>query len=217
MTVEERQRIASFRRLLERLAELRQPFVLVLAGPNGAGKSTFFKTYLAGTDLPFVNADDIAAGFEPGDPDSIALEAAKAADQAREGLLAARTSFLFETVFSDSRGHKLAFLRKAQAAGYAVFLVFIGLESSMLSEARVVHRVRAGGHDVPSERIVDRFPKVLNNLARALPFVDRVFLFDNSDSLRPHRWIATFRRGRLKARSAPLPRWALGLPGMPAD
>ena len=76
-----------------------------------------------------VNPDDVARGLSPDTPDHIAYEAARVADSWRRDLVARGVSFCMETVFSDPHGAKLDFLRECQSQGYAVVLVFIGLES----------------------------------------------------------------------------------------
>lgn len=61
-------------------------------------------------------------------------------------------SFCTETVFSDPVGAKLGLLEEARTRGFAVFLIFIGLESPSLAVARVKQRVRHSGHDVPDAK-----------------------------------------------------------------
>ncbi len=178
------------------------PRLLFLAGPNGAGKTTFFEAFLKGTGLPFVNADRIGAAL--GISDS---EAAAAADAARKQLLAEGMSFITETVFSDPVGAKLQFLRDAIAADYRVTLHFIGLSSAQLSGARVSQRVRAGGHDVPPERLERRFRQSLENLRQALAFVPEIQIYDNSSSEAPYRLVLSVRAGRTDFRVHPLPDW----------
>ena len=130
----------------------------------------------------FVNPDQIAKALAPDDPDSMAYQAAQAADTVRRDLVARGVSFCMETVFSDPQGAKLAFLTHARAQHYVVVLVFIGLDTGELAIARVVERVDAGGHDVPDDKILSRFPRALQNLTSALEFVDHAFLFDNSSA-----------------------------------
>jgi predicted ABC-type ATPase len=100
--------------------------------------------------------------------------------------------FISETVFSDPVGAKLAMLRTAREVGFDVRLLFIGLESSALSEARVHHRVENGGHAVLPDKIAARYPRSLKNLTEAIKFVSWVELYDNSDPENPHRRIAHF-------------------------
>ena len=178
------------------------PRLIFLAGPNGAGKSTFFELFLRESGLPFVNADRIAAALGISD-----AEAAAAADAARAQLVAERVSFVTETVFSDPVGAKLTFLRGAVAAGYGVTLYFIGVSSAQLSGARVSQRVRAGGHDVPPERLERRFRQSLQNLRQALEFVPEAHVFDNSSTGDPFRLVLTMRGGQIEFAADPLPDW----------
>ena len=102
----------------------RRPILVAIAGPNGAGKTTFFHAHLAGAGLRFVNADVLAAelAVEP-------YEAARLADALKHALVGRRESFVFETVFSDPVGDKVAFLAEAATSDYVVVLCFIGLSS----------------------------------------------------------------------------------------
>jgi predicted ABC-type ATPase len=181
----------------------RRPIVIAIAGPNGAGKSTFYRAHLSDLELPYVNADDLARELE-----TDAYEAAKAAGNFRAALVAEKESFIFETVFSDPAGEKLSFLRDAAAQGYTVVVIFIGLASVALSEARVIHRVANGGHDVPTEKLEARFPRTLENLRKAVAALPHVVLFDNSDDERPFRAVATFDHGKLVDASKAVPAWA---------
>lgn len=176
--------------------------LIFLAGPNGAGKSTFFETFLKDNGLPFVNADRIAAALGIS-----AVEAVAAAGAARTQLLANGVSFITETVFSDPVGAKLQFLREAIAAGYRVTLYFIGVSSVQLSGARVSQRVRAGGHDVPPERLERRFQQSLENLRQALKFVPEVHVFDNSSAENPFRLVLSVRGGGTEFAADPVPSW----------
>jgi predicted ABC-type ATPase len=194
------------------------PVLLFLAGPNGAGKSTFFRTILQpvlGDRLPFVNADDMALALRDAAPERSTEDYERLAFAETEGLrrsmVAERLSFCTETVFSDPHGAKIGFLRSAQQAGYAVLLVFIGLESSELSSARVMQRVEEGGHDVADEKIEARFPRTMRNLASAVAFVDEAYLFDNSSDDDPFRPVAVYLGGQVVDRFEPIPAWAAGL------
>jgi predicted ABC-type ATPase len=181
--------------------------LIVIAGPNGAGKTTFVETFLQPLGLRVVNADAIALALSPNAPGEIAYEAARAADVVRHDLVARGVSFCMETVLSDREGAKLAFLRDARARGYVVVLIFIGLESGDLAIGRVIERTEQGGHDVPHNKIVQRFPRTFANLREAITFVDHAFLFDNSSADSPYRFVAELRGGRVTNRGAVRPRW----------
>jgi hypothetical protein len=98
----------------------RRPVIVAIAGSNGAGKTSFFHAHLRESGLRFVNADDIAREL-----DMSAYEAAEIADALRHELVRQRESFVFETVFSDPAGEKLAFLRdEAAIQTLPVVLIF---------------------------------------------------------------------------------------------
>lgn len=183
----------------------RRPIVVALAGPNGAGKTTFFESHLKSSGLRFVNADVVAGELE-----SNPYEAARVAAALRAELIKQRESFIFETVFSDPVGDKLAFLKGAAEAGYAVVLCFVGIGSASVSEERVAMRVSQGGHDVPSEKLRERFPRVLANLKKAICELPCVLIFDNDDLRRPFRQVAVFMNGEPVRMDEAAPGWLKG-------
>jgi len=188
---------------LKRPGEFDQrPLLVALAGPNGAGKTTFYHAHLKATGLRFVNADVLAGelNLEP-------YDAAKLAGAIRLELLKRRESFVFETVFSDPVGEKLAFLENAVTSGYTVVLCFIGLTGPALSEERVAMRVTQGGHDVPTAKLKSRFPRTLRNLRNAIPRLPHVFIYDNSVLRHPFRGIAVFEHGQMTYGAKVLPEW----------
>jgi predicted ABC-type ATPase len=171
---------------------LRRPLLICVAGPNGAGKSTFFESHLAASGLRFVNADEIARELSI---DSYI--AAEIAEQVRAQLVGRRESFIFETVFSDPVGEKLAFLKEAEGLGYTLVLMFIGIEDADLSQVRVSIRAAKGGHDVPSDKLQARYARTMENLRRALVSLGNVFVYDNSDLIQSHRLVAQVKQGKL--------------------
>ena len=183
-----------------------RPVVVALAGPNGAGKTTFYHAFLEPTQLRFVSADVLAEALrlEP-------YDAAELANAIRQQLFVERESFIFETVFSDPVGDKLGFLKTAAKEGYTVVLCFIGLPSPDVSEQRVAMRVSQGGHDVPSLKLVERFPRTLANLERAIRDLPHVWVFDNGDLEEPFRKVAVFQNGRRVEVHPPIPDWLLPL------
>ena len=180
-----------------------KPQLILLAGPNGAGKSTFYDLYLRDAELPFLNADLVAAqtGID-------SFAAARLLDALRNRMIDEGSGFITETVFSDPGGEKLAMLRKAVECGYDVTLIYIGLASPALSEARVVQRTKYGGHDVPREKLAPRFERSLKNLKAALAVVPNIKIYDNSSPEQPYRLIATLRLGKIVQRmSGAIPAW----------
>ena len=189
--------------------------LIVLAGPNGAGKSTFFQRYLAHLGLPFVNADMIARSLPGPDDEARARQAADMAEQARQDFLRQGVSFITETVLSDPVGDKVAKFAAARSLGYRLDVHFIGIASAALSQARVITRVAEGGHDVPDDRIVARYPRTLQNLVRLLDVADRLFIYDNSEVARSHRLVAELEAGALVSIADPLPQWLENIPLSP--
>ena len=179
-----------------------RPVVVALAGPNGAGKSTFYGSHLKATGLRWVNADVLARALEVD-----AYRAAELAGALREKLLEQQESFVFETVFSDPVGDKISFLQRAAGAGYNVILCFIGISDPAVSEERVTMRVTQGGHDVPTEKLVARFPRTLENLRKSIRTLPHVFVFDNNNLSDPYRQMAIFHDGKADFLSDSLPVW----------
>jgi predicted ABC-type ATPase len=179
-----------------------RPVVVALGGPNGSGKTTFYNAFLTRSGLRFLNADFFARelGID-------AYEAARIVATLRDELVKQRESFVFETVFSDPVGDKLAFLKQAAQSGCTVVLCFVGVAGPGISEERVAMRVSQGGHDVPREKLISRFPRTLANLKAAIRELPWVFIFDNSDLGRPFRQVAVFQNGHVMLLKTPTPDW----------
>ena len=179
-----------------------RPVIVAIAGPNGAGKTTFYYAHLQPAGLRFVNADVLARqlNIEP-------YAAARLAGSLRQELVRQRESFVFETVFSDPVGEKLAFLKTAAQAGYNTVLCYIGISGPEVSEQRVAMRVSQGGHDVPTEKLVARFPRTLANLKAALRELPHVWVYDNDDLRAPFRLVTVFENGRFLKLHRPVPKW----------
>lgn len=180
----------------------RRPVIVALAGANGAGKSTFYHAHLKAAGLRFVNADVLSRELKIGP-----YEAAKVADSLRRELVKQRESFVFETVLSDPAGDKLAFLKDAATAGYTVILCFIGISGPEVSKQRVAMRVSQGGHDVPTDKLETRYPRISANLRNALREVPHIWIFDNDDLRHPYRLVAIYEAGKPVRLNKPIPRW----------
>jgi predicted ABC-type ATPase len=180
----------------------RRPIIVAIAGPNGAGKTTFYHSHLQPAGLRFLNTDVLAFELQID-----AYAAARVAASLRRELLAQGESFVFETVFSDPVGEKLQFLKEAAQAGYMTLLCFIGISNPDVSEQRVAMRVSQGGHDVPTEKLVARYPRTLANLSVAIRELPHVWVFDNDDLRTPYRLAAIFESGRDARLRRPTPKW----------
>jgi predicted ABC-type ATPase len=180
------------------------PVLHLLAGPNGAGKSTFVAEVLQPvTRLPFVNADLIAAERWPDAQAEHAYDASRAATAERRRLMAARASFITETVFSHPS--KVDLVAEATAIGYLVHLHVVMVPET-LPEPRVAARVAQGGHDVPAEKVRQRCARLWPLVAAARDLADRTTFYDNSGARRPFRIVAACERGRLVGAAA-WPTW----------
>lgn len=180
----------------------RRPLIVAVTGPNGAGKTTFYQAHLKPAGLRFINADVLARELE-----MESYAAARVAGSLRSALVELGESFMFETVFSDPVGDKLAFLKDAASRGYTVILCFIGISGPEVSEQRVAMRVSQGGHDVPSDKLITRFPRTLANLQSAIRELPHVWIFDNDDLREPFRKVAVYEQGRRVFEGKPAPKW----------
>ncbi len=130
----------------------KKPEVVVFAGPNGSGKSTI--TELLKPPMDYINADEIKKNIKCSD-----LEAAQLAEKQREGHIEHTDEFCFETVLSTRRN--LDLLIKAKERGYFIRCYYVLTADPMINVWRVKSRVESGGHDVPEEKIIQRYDRAL--------------------------------------------------------
>jgi len=182
------------------------PFLVLLAGPNGAGKTTLYQTRVAESfACPFINADMIQRD-ELGDLSMEAsYRAAEIAAARRADLLKSGKSFATETVFSHPS--KLTVVVDARRRGYRVVVMHVGVDSPDLSVARVRARAMEGGHDVPEEKVRDRYVRGQPLIRQAALLADLGMVYDNSILNTPPRLVLQFTDGRLVKAEEPFPRW----------
>lgn len=162
----------------------------IISGPNGAGKTTASYTVLPKilNCKEFVNADEIARGLSPFNPDGMAIEAGKLMLKRIDELLQKEESFSIETTLSTRSYFKL--VETAHQKGYNVTLLYFWLESPEQAIRRVAKRVENGGHDISKDIIIRRYWAGLNNLFDIyMPIVDTWMLVDNSKT--PRTIVAT--------------------------
>lgn len=155
--------------------------IVIIAGPNGAGKTTFAIEFLPNeADCPaFVNADLIAAGIAPFQPEKLAIRAGKLMLEEIKTHVLKGESFAFETTLSG-RGYG-CMIPEWQAIGYRVKLIFLSLPNVEMAIERVATRVVQGGHDVPEAIIKRRFEAGIRNFNKIYKsLVDAWTLYDNS-------------------------------------
>ncbi|MGH2506391.1 MAG: zeta toxin family protein [Ktedonobacteraceae bacterium] len=160
---------------------MKQKKILIIAGPNGAGKSTFAREFLPNeAECPvFINADLIAAGLSPFQPDLVAFKAGRLmlkemVEHAEHG-----HSFAFETTLA---GHAyVQMIRNWRKQRYQVKLFFLSLSSAEEAIARIAERVAQGGHHVPDDVVRRRFAAGLLNFKTIYRFeVNYWRWYDNS-------------------------------------
>ena len=157
----------------------------IISGPNGAGKTTASYTVLPQilNCKEFVNADEIARGLSPFNPQGMAIEAGKLMLKRIDELLQKEESFSIETTLSTRSYFKL--VETAHQKGYNVTLLYFWLESPEQAIERVAERVSKGGHDIPKDVIIRRYWAGLNNLFDIyMPIVDSWILVNNSQTPR---------------------------------
>lgn len=160
----------------------KRPVLIVVAGPNGAGKTTITEQLLVhkwSEPCEYINPDNIARDiFGDWNNAENSLKAAQLTERMREDYLREQKSIAFETVMSAD--DKVAFIRKAKAAGYFVRLFFVCTNSPTINASRVTQRVMQGGHAVPIDKIVSRYYGSIANAAILAAEVDRSYFYDNS-------------------------------------
>lgn len=158
--------------------------VYIIAGCNGAGKTTASYGILPQflNCKEFVNADEIAKGLSPFQPETVSFEAGRIMLHRIEELLEKGNDFAFETTLSTRSFVKT--IEKAQNEMYQVSLVYFWLNSVELAKARVAQRVAEGGHNIKEEVIERRYQRGLANLFNLyLPLCNNVMIFDNSNNV----------------------------------
>src|SRR4029453_1515646 len=166
----------------------RRSCIYVLAGTNGAGKSSVAGAMLRRSAAAYFNPDEATArilvanaGISDADANSAAWHQGK---RLLERAIAERLDFAFETALG---GHTIsALLHEALAAGIEVRMWFVGLSSPELHLARVRARVARGGHDIPEEKIRERYDRSRINLIELMPQLTELRVYDNSFEAAPH-------------------------------
>ncbi|MBK7958628.1 MAG: zeta toxin family protein [Bacteroidetes bacterium] len=154
----------------------------IIAGCNGAGKTTASFTILPVIldCKEFVNADEIAKGLSPFQPEKVSFEAGRIMLHRITELLSQNESFAFETTLA-TRSYKNRVL-EAKENNYNVTLLFFWLKNPELAKERVKTRVLEGGHNIPEDVIERRYYKGIKNLFEIyLSIVDQALIFDNSE------------------------------------
>ena len=162
---------------------LRDPRCIIIAGPNGAEKTTFAREFLLRETgvIHFVNADLIAGGLSPLQPELAARQAGRLVLTELSRLAKARKDFAFESTLSGRT--YLQLLTRWKAAGYRIEIVFSSLPSVQLALQRIAARVHQGGHNVPRADVIRRFRRSWDNFQKLYrPLAEKWSVHDNSES-----------------------------------
>ena len=158
--------------------------IIIIAGPNGAGKTTFATEFLPneGNCPTFINADLIATGLNPFQPERAAFQAGRMMLEMIDACVRRGETFAFETTLSG-RGYA-RMIPRWQEQGYRVKLFFIRLPSADVAIERVRQRVAMGGHNIPEEAISRRFNSGWRNLQNVYKdLADELAIFGNGEVL----------------------------------
>lgn len=160
---------------------MREKSLYIISGCNGAGKTTASYTVLPEVldCQEFVNADEIARGLSPFNPESVAIEAGRLMLQRIQELLKEKKTFSIETTLSTKSYKNL--VQEAHAKGYKVKLIFFWLDTPETAINRVAQRVSEGGHNIPVETIVRRYyAGIINFFCIYMNYVDYWLLINNT-------------------------------------
>lgn len=169
--------------------QLKVPNLFIIAGCNGAGKTTASFTILPGmlACKEFVNADEIARGLSPFQPESVSFQAGRIMVERINELLKTEVDFAFETTLTTLS--YINTIKQAREKGYTINLLYFWLNDVGLAIERVKTRVSEGGHNIPEETIRRRYYRGIYNLThRFTGICDYWFVIDNSE--RPFTFVA---------------------------
>lgn len=160
---------------------MQEKYLYIIGGCNGAGKTTASFNILP--DLlnckEFVNADEIARGLSPFQPESVSIKAGRLMLKRIDELINSNQDFSFETTLSTKSFTNT--IENARSKGYYVTLIFFWLESIELAKDRVRKRVSEGGHNIEIDVIERRYKAGIKNLfSLYCNKVDSLLIYDSS-------------------------------------
>jgi predicted ABC-type ATPase len=156
------------------------PKCFIIAGPNGAGKSTSaFQIFSDLKDFEFVNADLIARGLSPLNPQSVPISAGKIMLARIQELITDRADFSFEATLSSKNFIKI--IKEMKNLGYEISIIYMYVDSPELAFKRVQLRAKQGGHFIDQETVYRRYIRSLKNFFELYSVLaDDFYFYDNS-------------------------------------
>lgn len=193
--------------------KIEQPKLIIIAGPNGSGKTSVTGKILEHQwieNCVYINPDNIAKDvFGDWNSPEAVIKAANKAAELREEYLLKKEGILFETVLSAA--DKLDYIKRAKEAGYFIRLFFVGTDHPSINASRIARRVMEGGHDVPISKIISRFDKSILNCGLIASFVDRLYVYDNSEEFAEPKLLFRATNGKLEKVYIDVNVWAQGI------
>lgn len=148
-------------------------------GTNGSGKSTL-RSFNQDMVQIVIDSDHIAQEINPNDPRSADVAAGRKAVELFQFAVENRISFSMESTLSGKS--VLRRIKTAKENGFYVRLNYIAVDKVEINIARVVARVRSGGHFIDEATIRKRYSISAQHLLLALPHCDEAFIYDNSEA-----------------------------------
>jgi predicted ABC-type ATPase len=179
------------------------PEIYVIAGANGSGKSTISKSIVKQINIPIIDPDAIAREIDPIKPEKAAVQAGRTAIERTQKYIDKSLSFGVETTLSGRNYLKL--MKSLKEVGWAINLIYIGIDNPETNIRRVRERVERGGHTVPMDDIRRRYERSLDNLVKAIAIADSVIIYDNSE--RQFSLIETIDNGVVSIYAKEYPSW----------
>ena len=157
------------------------PSLYIIGGCNGSGKTTVALNLLPNLlgIFEYVNADAIASGLSPLQPETMAIQAGRLMLTRLKSLANSNVDFAFETTLAARTF--VPFLKECIAKGYTINLIYFWLSSPKLAIERVARRVASGGHFIPENTVVRRYEGGRRNLfSLYMPLCNSWIIYDNS-------------------------------------
>lgn len=175
---------------------------ILIAGVNGAGKSTLYQSLQTLQEMPRVNTDEILREFGDWRNTADVMAAGKIAVKRLSQYFDGGITFNQETTLCGKS--ILNNIAKAKKREYFIEMHYIGVESVDIAKARVLKRIKQGGHGIPESEIEKRYVNTFDNLKLVLPKCDLTAFYDNTVEFRR---FAIYRNGTPVRVSDIVPMW----------